>query len=306
MALDLSSRAMIAHLSIRGIWSAVAEDERVTAEVAKQHGVSSDIGRYLKKVCDPKKIASLKDFNAKRAALYNMHRAKTLAWDDKGGRLLPAPEYFNYMADIDTAKVAMMTAYEVFLNELPAIKAKFQTDPETAGLYRDEDWPDVNELRARVDVRVRIQPLADPNHFLVKLGDEVEANIKAGIQKDVFSKLSAGLGDLVGRLKDVVTDAQERMAGYQVNAEGKTVKTFRDSAITNVRDMVADARKLNVIGDPTLNTLLNEIEAQLCTKDPQALRDNFILRKKAVNDAGSLAAKLANIENVLCSQGEAA
>ena len=69
---------------------------------------------------------------------------------------------------------------------------------------------------------------------------------------------------------------------------------------------MADARKLNVIGDPTLTELLDEIEKSLCQKDPQVLRDNFIVRKQAVSDATAIAKKLASIENVLSQQAEAA
>jgi hypothetical protein len=295
--MDLTNRAMIASLSIRGIWSAVAEDERVTAEVAQKHGVSAEVGRYMKKICDPKKVGTLKEFNSARSTLYNLHRTLTLAWDDKAGRMLPAAMYFDYMAKIGEAKQRMVEKYEAFLLEMPLLQARAQV--EMNGLYRAEDWPDPNELRQKVEVRVRITPLADASDFRVQLGAEEEAKIKEQVTRDLYTKLTGALGELVGNLKTCVLDTQERLAKYEVDAQGKTVHTFRDTAITNLREMVANARKLNVVGDPGLTALFDQIDGSLCRHEPQALRDNFVLRKQAVSDAGALAAQLGEIEKVL-------
>jgi hypothetical protein len=304
--MDLKAKAMIAQLSIKGIWSAVAEDERVTAEVAAKHGVSANAGRYLKKILDPKQVPTLKAFNTSRSTLYNLHRQLTLVWNDKGGRLLPSDQYFDYMAKVGDAKQRVMEAYEAFITELPALRAKAQSDPEVNGLYRDEDWPNVEDLRAKVNIRVRIEPMADPSHFLCKLGDEEEAKIKAQVERDLFAKLAGGLADMVGRVKECVLDSQARLAKYETDSDGKVVHTFKDTAITNLREMVSNARKLNVIGDPTLAATLDDVDALLCQKDPQVLRDNFVERQKVVGDAGAIARKLANIESVLSFEADAA
>jgi hypothetical protein len=302
--MDLTSKAMIATLSIKGIWSAAAEDESVTSEVARQHQVSEDLGRYLKRICDPRKIPTLKKFNSSRGALRILHRKMTLAWYDKGGRMLPSAAYFEYMNAIGAQKQRVIEDYDAFLNEIPTLKAKARV--EMNALFHEEDWPDVDELRAKVDIRVRITPLADAADFRVQLGADEEAKIKAQVSKDLFANLAGGLAELVGQVKTCVQDTHARLAKYEVDGQGNTVHTFRDTAITNLREIVADARKLNVIGDPTLTALLDEIDGSLCQKDPQTLRDNFVQRQQAVNDADAIAKKLANVESVLCMQAEAA
>jgi hypothetical protein len=290
---------MIARVSIKGIWSAVGEDTEASAALAKQKGIRDDVYRAIKKICDPKKIPSLKEFNAARSSLYTLHRQMTLAWDDKAGRMLPSTIYFDYMTKIGDAKQKVIDKYSVFLNDIPSIKAKFQTDPETAGAYREEDWPDVEDLRTKVDIRVRITPLADSSDFRVSLGAEEEAKIKEQVQKDLYSNLAGGLAELVGDIKKVVLDSKASIEGYELDTNGKTVKTFRDSAVTNVRRAVENARKLNVIGDPTLAGLLNDLDTAICQKDPQALRDNYIERQKTVGDVSMIARRLQNIESVL-------
>ena len=302
--MDLTSRAMVTSLSIKGIWSAVAEDERVTAEVAQRYHVSEEVGRYLKKVCDPKKVPALKKFNSSRSTLYNLHRKMTLAWDDKGGRMLPAAMYFDYMAKIGEAKQRLIEDYESFLKDIPALKANAQI--EQNGLFRDEDWPDPSEMLQKVDIRVRITPLADSGDFRVQLGADEEAKIKEQVERDLFGTLAGSLAELVGRIKTCVIDTQQRLEKYELDNKGKVLHSFKDTAITNLREMVAMVPKLNVIGDPTLTALGEEIETMLCQHEPQTLRDNYVVRKQVVSDAGNIAAKLASIESVLFQQAEAA
>lgn len=304
--MDLSSKAMIASVSIKGIWGAVAEDEEASREVAQRHNVDPNIGRYLKKILDPKRVPSLKKFNSSRNALRILHRKMTLAWNDRGGRLLPQAVYFDYMAEIGAAKQKVIDDYEAFLAEMPTLKAAVKADPESSGLFRDDDWPDVQTLRDKVNIRVRIEPLADVADFRVQLGATEESKIRESCQKDIYAKLAGGLADLVSKVKETVQDSKRRFEEYATDTDGKVIKTFKDTAVTNLRGIVADARKLNVIGDPTLDLLLKEIDQSLCSKDPQSLRDNFVLRKQAVSDASSIAAKLANIESVLSMQAESA
>lgn len=304
--MDLTKRAMLARVSVKGIWNAIAEDEQLTAEVAQRHGLRADLGRYMKKICDPKKVPSLKEFNGARSALYVIHRKMTLAWDDKAGRLLPQTQYFDYMNAISDAKQKVIEKYDAFLNDIPGLKAKFQADPETRGAYRDEDWPDVQQLRDKVNIRVHIQPLADASDFRVQLGTEEEKKIKEQISKDLYAKLAGGLAEMIGDLKECVLDSKQRFESYQLDGHGKTVKTFKDTAVTNIRKMVDNARKLNVMGDSNLDRLLGEIDTLLCQKDPQVLRDNFMERQKTVANATEIAARLASIEAVLGQQAEAA
>jgi hypothetical protein len=161
-------------------------------------------------------------------------------------------------------------------------------------------------LRQKVDIRIRIQPLADTSDFRVQLGAEEEQRIKEQYSKDLGAKLAGALGELVSDLKKCVLDSKQRFESYATGKDGKVIHTFRDTAITNLREMIGDARKLNVLGDRTLNGLFDEIEQSLCSKDPQVLRDNFVERTKAVSSAGVIANKLASIESVLFQQAEAA
>jgi hypothetical protein len=292
---------MIARVSIKGIWSAVGEDEQASKDLAQQKGIRSDVYRAIKKICDPKQVPSLKEFNSARSTLYAMHRTMTLAWDDKAGRMLPATMYFEYMQKIGEQKQRVIDNYEKFLNDIPGLKAKFQSDPETAGAYRAEDWPDVNELRDKVDIRVKISPVTDASDFRVQLGEGEVAKIKQQIQKDAWNQVAGGVGELIRELKECVLDSAQRLDKYG----RKEATRFSDTAVTNVRNLVGTARKLNVLGDASINQILDEIEKGICSQDPQVLRDNCVVRDQTISSSNLIARKLASIESVLFEQAAA-
>jgi len=304
--MNISERAMLVSLSIKGVWSAVAEDERISQEVAQRYAVSAEVGRYMKKICDPKKVPSLKKFNSTRNELYNLHRELTLPWDDHGTRLLPAAMYFDYMAKVQAAKTAMEEAYEEFLREIPALKAQARRDLN--GLFREEDWPEPDALRRRLSIRIKVMPMADANDFRVKLGAEEEAKIRQQVNQEVFQTLANSLLDLVRRLKTCVEDMHDRIGSYKTDSPvtGKTIKRFTDSAVNNLREMVEIIPKLNVLGSPEIDSLVQEIRNSLCRYDAQDLRDNYLLRRQVVKGAGEVAKKLAAIESVLAANVEAA
>jgi hypothetical protein len=128
----ISQMSIPTKLSIKGIWSAVGEDEEASQEIAKQKGIRNDVYRAIKKICDPRQVPVLKEFNSARSTLYNLHRQMTLAWDDKAGRMLPQAIYFDYMTKIGEAKQRVIEKYDAFLAQLPAIEEV----PERSGYCR--------------------------------------------------------------------------------------------------------------------------------------------------------------------------
>jgi hypothetical protein len=296
----LKEKAMLASLSIRGIWTAVAEDERVTAEVAQRYQVESSVGRYMKRVCDPKKVPSLRKLNQARTDLYNIHRRLTLPWDDKGTRLLPAEMYFEYTRQVQEAKQAVLDAYEQFLYELPELKRQARIDLN--GLFREEDWPEPETLRRRLEIRVKILPFPDENDFRVSLGDEEVKRIREQITQDIYQSVAVSVLELVQRLRSTVTDMYERISRY----DSKESRSFKDTAVTNLRELLAIVPKLNVIGAPEINQICEELEQKLCQYDAQELRDNYLLRKKVLSESKAAMDRLAAVEQVLGQAVQAA
>jgi len=308
MANEICERAMLVSLNIRGVWGAEVEDKEVGREVARDHQVSESVGRYMKKLLDPKSIPELRQVNSAVSELRVYFRENSLVWSDRGWRALPAAKYFEFTAGVQQRKDALAVAWEGLLSQYPALKEQARRDLN--GLFKDADWPDPEELRRRFNVRVKVQPLTDASQFKALIGhDEEVAAIREQIEKDLFTSLSAGLVDLFRQLRVFLDDEDTgfiaRVGSYQPGAEGKRGKTFRDSAVTKLRELCSRVRSLNVVGDPMLEEIVAEIESGVCKHNAEELRDNSVIRQQTVEQAESVAKKLAAVESILGRRLEA-
>jgi hypothetical protein len=64
--------------------------------------------------------------------------------------------------------------------------------------------------------------------------------------------------------------------------------TFRNSLVTNVKDICALIPALNVTGNAQLAEATRSIEATLATISPDDLRDSVVIRQQVANAAGDI------------------
>lgn len=300
--MNITEKGMLTNLTIRQ-WAAVREDKKVSEEVAKQHGATRKVGRYMKDLIG-RDVAELARVREAASALRQFHYTMTLPWSDEGSRLLPSATYFDYAGGIAERKNAFESAVAAFEKAYPDLKAA--AEQKLNGLFDEADWPTPEVFRSKFSVRLRVFPLADASDFRVKLGSEEEELVRKQITTSMMASLSGAMADVFTRLKTCVGDLMERLARYEVDPQGKTVRTFRDSAVTNLRELVALVPKLNILNDPHLRELTEQIDQMLCQREAQELRDNYITRQKTVEDAAGLLKKLSDVETALAARAEAA
>jgi hypothetical protein len=68
---------------------------------------------------------------------------------------------------------------------------------------------------------------------------------------------------------------------------------FRDSLFENLRDIINLIPKLNVTGDAQINDICDEMKDLLT--DPQAIRENSILRTRKAQEVEDILNKYADI-----------
>jgi hypothetical protein len=149
---------------------------------------------------------------------------------------------------------------------------------------------------------VKILPFPDENDFRVSLGDEEVKRIREQITQDIYQSVAVSVLELVQRLRSTVSDMYERISRY----DSKESKSFKDTAVTNLRELLAIVPKLNVIGAPEINQICEELEQKLCGHGAQELRDNYLLRKKVLSESKAAMDRLAAVEQVLGQAVQAA
>jgi hypothetical protein len=281
---SLSSRAMLCSLSI-SVWSARKHDVEASEEIARQHGAQADAGRYHK-VLLPK--AALAEIQKIVSEARQEHYFMTLPWDDNGYRVLPAAAYMEHTDKMRALSNRFTPAVETLATQLNQLleEAKIRL----GGLFRAEDYPTPEELRAKYSFETKVLPLPDANDFRVTLGEEEKERIKRQITASVEASLQVGSRELWQRLYEAVSHMAERLQAYKVTGEG-VEHPFRDSVVTNLVKLVDILPKLNVTGDAELERLAEEARASLLV-DPHELRNSDSVRSETAKAASAIADRM--------------
>ena len=135
-------------------------------------------------------------------------------------------------------------------------------------LFRIDDYPSKEALQGKFSVRYRITPVPDADHFMAQLAAHDTDRVKRDIESQVEEKLHDAVGDLYRRLGEAVERVSERL---QTGDDGKPL-VFRDSMISNIRELVDVVPRLNIFGDHRLAMLCQEVKDRIASADPDTLR----------------------------------
>ena len=284
----ITEKAMLAAVHI-SIWTAVKHDRKVSRDVADQHGAHHGAGRYNKQLL--RGADKLDELRALAGQIRQYFYKITLPWSDEGFRLLPSNFYFELMARMREFEAGFEQSVESFLRVYPQYIE--QVRPELNGLFRDEDYPSVENLRSKFGVKLEVLPIPSGTDFRVELSAEEQARVSREIDANVRESLTRGTGDLWKRLREVVAHMVDRL--------NEPESRFHGSLVTNIADLVDILPKLNVSGDADLNRFTEQIKERLCNYSAQELKKNELLRVVTATDASRI---VAEMDDLLLNRGE--
>lgn len=283
--LSLPSRAMLCTLSISA-WSARKHDPDISEEIAARHGAQTDCGRYHKVLLPKEALAEIQKIISDAR---QEHYFLTLPWDDNGYRLLPAPAYMDHVEKMRLLSTRFSSAADTLISQFSSLIEQAKT--RLGGLFRKQDYPSENELRAKFSFETKVLPLPDAGDFRVSLGDEERDRIKRQITAAVEASLQVGSRELWYRLHEAVQHMADRLAAYKVTEQG-VEHPFRDTVVTNLIKLVDVLPKLNVTNDPELEQMAEQVRASLLV-DPKELRKSESVRLETSQAAAAIAQRMA-------------
>lgn len=271
--MSLSNKAMLVNLSI-SLWSARKYDKKVSQEVAVKHNTSDNVGRYNKNLLpvDSKSYAETVKF-ANEARV--MHYKQTLPWNDNGSRILPAGNYLEYMKLLREQRAKFELAYTVFVSEYPTLHTNAQAILN--GLYDSKDYPSQAEMSRKFSFHVKVYPMPDKQDFRVSLGDGEVDSIREQIERDTNNAVANAMKDLYNRLHIAVSHMAEKLS------DPKGI--FRDSLVSNIRELCDLLPRLNLSGDATLEAKRIEIQRELASFEPEEIRNDARVRSELARKA---------------------
>lgn len=272
----IQQKAMLARLSI-SMWTARKYDKSVSTEVEKAHA-AHDAGRFNKLLVNK----ALLDPLAKLAgAVRTYHYTTTLPWNDGGDRLLPSILFAGYTDQLRGFRQEFNTKVgdlvKAYPTEVQAARNRLGT------MYEPTDYPDVSDLYRRFSIDVEFIPVPDAKDFRVDVANEAADEIRAQITETVNTRQAEAMKDCYRRVREVVSKIHERLSVEDA--------MFRDSLISNARDLMSVLPGLNIMDDPVLISLHAEID-DLLQISPSTLRHSPTKRKATADAADAILAKL--------------
>lgn len=278
---SIATRAMLVKLTAT-TWSAATIDKRVSRSVAVQHGASETAGDYRKRLLAPEALQKIR-FLVTR--LRELHRALTLPWLDAGPRLLLTAHFLEYEAKVVPCEEAIRAAVDDLIADWDAHKAEARR--QLNGLYDEADYPCTSELCAKFTVGHRTMLINSPDDARIGASQEVADAIRAKARDDERAAVNEAMGDVRERIQDVVGRIAERCAAYGAKPDGTIVGAFRDTMVSDARELAAILPSLDLSGTGKAAEFAAKIE-HLCRYDAQALRDSDIARAQVAAEAQAI------------------
>jgi hypothetical protein len=270
----LTERALLVSLSISE-WRGRRHDREVTATVAREHGADETAGCYTKALVPRRYLAQIAQVRTKARTL---HQELTLPWCDEGFRILPVDLHLRYMESFRELRTDFQSAVDKFLAAYDDAKAAAKVSLGT--LYSEDDYPSVSQLQSAFSMDIRPQPLPAGHDWRIDLPAEAVERIRLDLETRLNEAQRLATADLYRRLASVVSHMASTLAVPD--------KIFRDSLVTNVRELCDVLPALNIANDPALADLAIDIEDRLASLSPTALRNEPSTRESAAQDAAAL------------------
>lgn len=283
----ISEKALLVRLSISQ-WTARRHDKKISDEVAEQHNAQADAGRYNKMLIEK---TALQPIQTIADAARQFLAKNSLPWLDDGYRVLPSANYEAGTTRLRAIRLEYDAAVTKFLAGYPEQIERARV--RLNGMFDIDDYPNEREIRRSFGFSLDAMPMPDKDDFRVNLSEMERDRIKAEIDQRVSDAIDGAVGDLWRRIHEVVSRMAERLAAYKVNSEGKAEGIFRDTLVTNIRDLVELLPRLNMTNDARLAAMVDRMRDQLCAFEPQELREDPKARETTRASAEQILADMA-------------
>lgn len=273
----LTERAMVMNLSISR-WLGQRLDREASQRVTEQAGANADAARVNKHIVPKEALAPIQ---TAANAVRDHFITNTLPWRDNGDRLMTRQLYTKFIEQHEKLTAEFNAAVETFLSvDYP--KAKAQAEFRMGSLFNPDDYPSVSELRYRFRVTLDFEPLTTTNDFRVQIDQQHVDKVKAAMEDAAMRRVQTAQADVWRRLLERVGRYQERLSS--TTDDGKPA-VFRDSLIDNLEELVEMIPGLNILDDPNIEQIRQEILSKLSGHTAKDIRKDADLREELAGDA---------------------
>lgn len=293
----LPDRTMLVDVSVSLFGTSTADDV-ASQTVHDAYSMQAHSGRYIKKLF-PHNPPELKRIRSIGTRIGMVHRSMTSPWLDGGQRIMLRQAFDEFGAQTRGLVREFNEAADAFVADYDSHVANAKA--WLGGRFNECDYPSAQYVRSRYGVSIVFLPVPSPNDFRVQLDSGAVADLRQRYEQFMELKAREAQEDVYKRVTDAVqmfADRVFRMHTKRQEAETagqeKRLPTIRDSTVEIVRELVRVIPQLNLLEDPRLDDIVDDIKNNLAVLAPDDLREDGEVRLEAIKQAEDIMAKMAS------------
>lgn len=245
-----------------GMWEGHKLDRVASQELTRSKRSAGDAARVNKHLVDKR---WLQPMVSARSAIRNHWLSMTMPWKDCGDRLLPRQLYLKFIEEHSKLVREFETQKEEFLT-VGYPSAREQAEFRMGKLLDETDYPPTEALRRKFYVNLVIDAVTEAKDFRVEMSDEHRERIQSEMEANMAQRINVAMGEVWQRLGKALGHFTAKMQDHDA--------IFRDSTIENLREIVDLLPGFNILNDPELAAIGDEIKTSIYGYEADDLRKN--------------------------------
>jgi hypothetical protein len=278
----ISSSAMLVDLTLKG-YTGKKQDRHVAEEVSLDKGAQARAGTYQKNLfAGCKELASIQSYDV---LIRQWHASRTLPWSDRGPRLLPTANYFQYLQELQHHSQAREVLVTEFEKEYTQIIQAAQF--ELGALFDIADYPDVTEIRHKFTFTYNLYPLPESGDFRIDIGNEGLEELRKTFEEAQQTRITEAMQDIRNRVKDSVEKLSNQLRTEPDGKKGRVHETTLETCV----ELCDAINGLNLTKDQEIDDLRKELRGIVLGLDVKDLRKDTGAREMVKQDLDDLLSK---------------
>ena len=279
--MSISDRAVLVQLNISS-WGTERLDKSQTERINVLNNADAKAGKVHKDLMCGTTLAKDIDLHVGRSRLWN--NQNTMPWQDRGARLLPTSLFMlSYKQDMNDRETKFENMVKAFIPNYASAK---QTARNYLGsMYREEDYPDVNDIASKYKWTLSVSPIPSSGHFCLDVPAEDLENVRKSCDDFVEQKVADAMRKPWEDLHNMLTGMSGKL--QEVDELNGTPKRFHETFVTNALDLCKLLNHMNITNDPQLDKARQQLELVLAGTDVDDIKENEFVRsdmKKRVDN----------------------
>lgn len=273
--MGISSSALLVDTSI-SVWTANKLDKAATSKVLMDNNVTANNGAQVRKnlMAGTSLLKDISDFAAQTRL---WHNKQTLAWMDRGARLVPTSSFIDYKQEMSRREAKFWGMVDKFVNEYPNFVQISKNHLGT--LAKDDDYPTTDEIRNKFAFSIVFTPVPESGDFRVDVAQEDLKELKEQYESSFDNRVKDAMKEAWDRLHDLIKGMSDKLRDEE-SADGTEVKKrYHGSLITNATELCAMLTHLNITKDPQLESARQDLERAMYGVDIDDIKESVHTRR---------------------------